>query len=69
MSQDNPQTTPSEWECKHYGHEDRFVYSGLDIGRGDSKTAWRCFCGRNGVVDEADIGCERWGCPAKEFLS
>lgn len=62
-----PATTP-DWERKHYGREDRFVYSGLDIARGNSKTAWRCFCGQSGIVDETKTGCDKWGCPAKEFL-
>lgn len=56
------------WVPQHYGRDDRHAYSGLDLSRGPDKTAWRCNCGRSGVLNEAPIDCDRWGCPAKELL-
>jgi hypothetical protein len=42
---------------------------GLDLARGPDKTAWRCFCGKSGIVTDDDQGCDAHGCPVREALS
>lgn len=56
------------WIPQHYGRDDQHAYSGLDIAAGPDSTAWRCFCGQTDTVGN-EVTCDRWGCPAKEFLT
>lgn len=63
-----PKPTADGWVRQHYGRDDRYAYSGLDLARGPDRTAWRCFCGKSGVVSDEPVPCDQWGCPAKEFL-
>lgn len=62
--------TTNDWVKQHYGRDDRYAYSGLDLKVCPDRTEWRCncHCGKSGVVNDKPIPCNEWGCPAKEFL-